>query len=261
MRRLAAVLVSVLLSASGVQAIDHDNIDAGRPLLFEDATSIAYRERAFEIGLGLGFPRRRSVGLEVSAEYLYGFARNTHFSIDFDPSVGGRAGTGDTRADFGDVSVGLFRSLNRETLGTPGAAVRANLSLPTGRGSRGPQVRLRGILSRTVRQYSRLHLNADANLIFRPESGERAFQPALILGLTRPLGYPTRFDRTGLAEIAVRSGERTGSGAVLSTGVGLRQQVTVRSVVDIGVQSDIAALGRNTDRDTLRLVAGYSSQF
>ncbi len=255
------VIAAVLLMTGRAQAIDHDNIDAGRPLLFEDSVSIAYRERAFEIGAGLGFPRRRSVGLGLSAEYLYGFARNTHLSVDFDPSFGGRAGTGDTRADFGDASVGLFRSLTRETLGTPGVAVRADLSLPTGRGSRGPQVRLRGILSRTVRQYSRLHLNADANIIFRPGSGQRAFQPALILGLTRPLGYPTRFDRTGLAEIAVRSGERTGSGAVLSSGVGLRQQVTVRSVVDVGVQSDIAALGRNTNRDALRLVAGYSTQF
>jgi hypothetical protein len=47
----------------------------------------------------------------------------------------------------------------------------------------------------------------------------------------------------------------------MSAGVGLRQQVTVRSVVDVGVQSDIAALGRNTDRTALRLVAGYSTQF
>ncbi len=261
MKRLAAALLPLLLLSSAAHAIDHDNIDAGRPLLFEDAISIAYRERAYEVGAALGFPKRRSVGLGLSAEYLYGFARNMHFSVDFDPSIGGRAGNSDTRADIGDVSVGLFRSLNRETLGTPAVAVRADVSLPTGRGSRGPQVRLRGILSRTVRQYSRIHLNADANIIFRPETGERAIQPALVLGLTRPLGYPTRFDRTGLAEIAVRGGEENGSGAVMSAGVGLRQQVTVRSVVDVGVQSDVAALGRDTDRTALRLVAGYSTQF
>ncbi|MES2460126.1 MAG: hypothetical protein V4671_06055 [Armatimonadota bacterium] len=261
MRHIGPALLTVLLAAGSAHAIDHDNIDAGRPLLFEDAISIAYRERAFEIGAALGFPKQRPVGLGLSAEYLYGFARNSHFSIDFDPSIGGRAGTGDTRADAGDVGVGLFRSLNRETLGTPAIAVRADVSLPTGRGSRGPQVRLRGILSRTVRQYSRLHLNADANIKFRPESGERAVQPSLVLGLTRPLGYPTRFDRTGLAEIAVRSGEKNGSGAVVSAGIGLRQQVTVRAVFDVGIQSDIGALGAKTDRTSLRFVTGYSTQF
>jgi hypothetical protein len=261
MKRLTLTLLSLLCVASIANAIDHDNIDAGRPLLFDDATSIAYRERAFEIGVGLGFPERRSVGVGLSAEYLYGFARNTHLSIDFDPTIGGREGTTDRRADFGDVSVGLFRGLNRENLSTPATAVRADLSLPTGRGSRGPQVRLRGILSKTVRQYSRLHVNADANIFLQSDSGERAFQPALILGLTRPLGYPTRFDRTGLAEIAIRAGETNGSGAILSTGVGLRQQVTVRSVFDIGIQSDIAVVGRGTSRTPLRLVSGYSTQF
>ena len=237
MRRPAALL-TVLLLASAAHAIDHDNIDAGRPLLFDDATSIAYRERALEIGADRG----------LSAEYLYGFARNTHLSIGF----------ASYSTDRQEASIGLFRSLNRETLGTPAAAVRADVTLGS---SQGPRLRLRGILSRTVRQYSRLHLNADATVNFRPTNGERAVQPALILGLTRPLGYPTRFDRTGLAEIAVRSGERNGSGAVVSAGVGLRQQVTVRSVFDVGLQSDIAAVGRDTNRTGVRLVTGYSTQF
>ncbi len=37
-------------------AIDHNNIDAGRPLGFDDAEAVAYRERAVEAGISGSFP-------------------------------------------------------------------------------------------------------------------------------------------------------------------------------------------------------------
>lgn len=73
------------------------------------------------------------------------------------------------------------------------------------------------------------------------------------------LGYPRRFDRTGLAELGVRASEEEGGGAVVSAGIGLRQQVGYQSVLDLGVKSEFA--GGNSERDELRLVVGYSTAF
>jgi len=262
---LAMVLgVGSLFLTPAARAVDHDNLDSSRPLRIEDAESIAFRERAIEFGVAPTFPYRAgrgSVGLGLSAEYLYGFALNTHLSVDFDPYLGARSQSNENRFDIGDVGIGVFHSLNRETLARPALAVRADAYLPTGRGSRGAGFRLRGIASRTFNQYSRFHVNVDANLRTDAGEGERSFAPALTVGISRPLGYPTRFDRTGVMELGVRASEESGKGAVFYAGAGLRQQVTVRSVADIGITSDFAASDRGAARDGLRLVAGYSTQF
>jgi ABC-2 type transport system permease protein len=88
-------------------AVDHNNVDAGRPLSFDDAEAIAYRERAVEAGLTGSFPNDGKAGLGLGAEFLYGFALNNQISVDADPSVGGRAGSDETRFDAGDVGTSL----------------------------------------------------------------------------------------------------------------------------------------------------------
>lgn len=242
------------------RASDHNNIDAGRPLRFEDAEPIAFGERNREYGLSLGFGRGRAAGLGLSAEYLVGFALNAHYSVEVDASLGGRVDADDTRFDVGDIGLGVLYNLNREYNNMPALGVRADALLPTGRGSRGVDFRLRGIASRHFGQFARLHLNLDAEFVTRADDGERGFRSALTLGYSAPLGYPTRFDRTGLAEVSLRGSGHKGEGGVVSLGVGVRQQVTPRSVVDIGVQSDVTGFD-NAPRETLRLIAGYSTAF
>lgn len=259
-RLIPAFLGAALVAAPAAHAVDHNNVDAGRPLRFDDADAIAYRERAFEYGVGLSARRGRALGLGFSAEYLYGFALNSHLSLDADVSLGGRAGSDDTRLDLSEIGIGAFHNFNREYNGTPALAFRGDVFLPAARGGGGAQFRLRGILSKTARQYSRLHLNVDANFAPGADGNERRFRPGVTLGYSAPLGYPARFDRTGLAEVSVQSSEEKGKGPVVAVGVGLRQQVTVRSVLDVGLQSEISAPA-GAARETLRVVAGYSTAF
>ncbi|MFN3648574.1 MAG: transporter [Armatimonadota bacterium] len=249
--------LALLLLAGPAHAVDHNNIDAHRPLSFDDADALAFREQALEFGLGLGWPRRRPLGLGLEAEYLYGFRMNSHLSVGFEPSVGGRAGSESPAFDFGDVSLGLFHNFNREHGNTPAFSLRGDVFFPTGRDSRGVAGRLRGIMSKQAGQYGRLHVNVDLNAHPDAPRGERQFTPGLVLGYTRPLGYPTKFDTTGLAELSVRAGDERGSGALVGIGLGIRKQVGVRSVMDLGVQSDLTG----ASRDRFRVVAGYSYGF
>jgi hypothetical protein len=226
----------------------------------EDAEATAFGEQSLEFGMGLAWARRRALGLGLQAEYLNGFALNTHLAIGFDPSFGGRAEGRDTRPSFGDTSLGVFRSINRETERLPALAVRADAFFPSGRHSQGVGMRLRGIASRHLDQYGRLHLNIDLNANPGAANGQRQFHPGLTLGYSRPVGLPRRFDRTVLAEVSVQGGSGRGSGPVTSLGVGFRQQVSPRAVVDLGIQSDIAGSG-GSPRDRLRLIFGYSRGF
>ena len=256
---LFSTFASTVLAVNPAMAVDHNNLDAGRPLSFDDAESIAYREQAIEFGAGLNLPSNRSVGGSFDIEYLYGFALNSHLVIGIDPSVGGKADTDETDFDVGNLSVGVFHNFHREYDNVPAFALRGDVGFPTGRDSRGVDLRVRGIASKTVGQYNRLHLNLDLNVKTDVDAEERSVIPGLILGYSRPLGYPKRFDRTFLAQMGVRASQDTKGGAILLTGVGLRQQVSLRSVVDIGLEGDIAT-GAG-ERSELRLKVGYSFGF
>ena len=50
MKRTLLLMAWILGAGSWVRAVDHNNIDASRPLSFDDAEAIAYRERAVESG-------------------------------------------------------------------------------------------------------------------------------------------------------------------------------------------------------------------
>ena len=255
---LAAALVA--LNVGTARATDHDNLDAEHPLRVEDAESIAYGERNLEVGFRVSVPEGSPAGFRLGLEYLHGFAPNSHFGIEAEASAGGRAGSNDMDAEFESVGLSLFHNFNREYDNTPAFALRGDVTVPTGNKGGSPEYRLRGIMSRAAGQYGRIHLNLDAEYASDADDDEREFRPGVTLGYSRPLGYPTRFDRTGVAELSLRQSEKKGAGPVLSAGVGLRQQVSPSSVMDIGTQSDVA-VWRNAPRDHLRFVVGYSRAF
>lgn len=259
-REILTALFSAILWASlstPAKAVDHNNLDDGRPLDFDDAESIAYREKAIEFGGAIVKPKNGKTGVEGGVEFLYGLARNSHVSLDIDPQYASENG-GKRRFDVGDVGLGIFHSFNREYGNTPAFAVRADAYLPTGRDSKGLDFRLRGIASKHLGQYDRLHLNLDLHVNNSAAPGERKTQPGVVLGYSRPLGYPKRFDRTLVAQIGYRASSQNASSGITSVGLGLRQQITVRSVLDLGITSDLTG---GANREIFKIIAGYSTQF
>jgi hypothetical protein len=254
---LLGAIALVIAGGDRILAADHNNIDANRPLNFDDANSIGWREQALDLGAALIIPDGESVGGELEIEYLYGFAPNTHLNLGINPSIEEDDDT--SKFNLGDLSLGVLHNFNREYNHTPAFALRGDAAFPTGRNSEGVDFRLRGIATKTIGQYSRLHLNLDANLTTATKDNERSFVPGIILGYSRPIGYPENFTRTFLAETGVRASGVEDDRAIVSLGVGLRQQIGYQSVLDLGLQGDIA--GTTGDRSELRLVTGYSFAF
>lgn len=244
------------MAAFGFAQSDHNNIDAGRPLRFDDASSIAFRERVLEFGLTVDTFRRRAGDYRFRNEYKVGFAKNQDIGITFEPRYDGR----DRRFDAGNVEIAYFNSLRREIDDSPAIAYRVELGLPTGRGAQGVDAKFRGIATRALGQYDKLHLNLDVEVASSPKSDERDFAFGAILGYTSPLGYPRKFDRTMVAELAVQQSRVRGRGYTGTLGFGLRRQLSPRTVFDIGARTDIFST-KGADRSPLRLVIGYSVGF
>lgn len=257
MRKLPVVLPALfaLVSVSHAQS-DHNNVDSGRPLRFDDASSIAFRERAFEFGLNLDTFRRRAADYGFKTEFKYGFAKNQDIGISFDPVYEGA----DRRFDVGNVELAYFNAFRREINDSPALAYKVELGLPTGRGSQGVEAKFRAIATRSLRQYDKLHLNLDVIGATSSKPGERRVTFGAILGYTNPLGYPKRFDTTLAAELGIQQSRIDGQGYVGTAGVGIRRQLSPRTVLDIGIQSDVFA-ARGASQSPFRLSLGYSVGF
>ncbi|HZH98655.1 MAG TPA: hypothetical protein VEX38_06760 [Fimbriimonadaceae bacterium] len=255
MKRLLLLLTFALACVASAQT-DHDNIDAGRPLSFDDAEPISYTGLAWEFGFYANLLRNRAWGFGVPVELIWGGALDTQFEIGSTAVFGERSGTVNRRLALHGVDLGVLHSFRREIRNSPALALKFEAELPTKRGEEA-RYRVRGVLSKTARQYDRLHFNVDADFIPTAPTGDHKVRLGAVLGYTKPLGYFTHFDTTAVAELSVRQGERRGDPLVTGIGLGIRRQVTPRSVLDFGVQSELS--GR--DRVPLRLIIGYSTSF
>ena len=106
-RCVAIIALGTVLVSSGLAQSDHNNIDSGRPLSFDDASSIAFRERTLEIGFSHEEFSGKPANHGFRAEYKVGFAKNQDIGITFDPRYVGF----DRRFDAGNVEIAYFNAL------------------------------------------------------------------------------------------------------------------------------------------------------
>lgn len=253
MKHLALLMVFGGAGFAAAQT-DHDNLDKGRPLSFEDAEPIATGGFAFEFGLNVNFLRNRRVGFQIPLEFIWGGARNTQFEIGTMGAFGNRANSNRTGVDLDAYEIGVLHSFNRELPGTPAFALKFEIEAEK-EGVLKTHYRVTGIATKTLGQYDRLHLNAGVEFVPSAAAGENKTRFGAVLGFSKPLGYPRHFDTTGLAELSLKQGEMRGDPAVAGLGLGIRRQISPRSVIDLGLQSELS--GRN--RVPLRFIVGYST--
>ena len=251
-----AIIAAFGLASACALATDHNNLDSGRPLRFDDAYSIAFRERAIEFVFSVDTFRRSSPTYGLKAEYKFGFAKNRDIGISFEPSYSGA----ERRFDANNVELSYFHGIRREIENQPAIAYKIDLGLPTGRDSRGVDLRFRGIATKALGQYDKLHLNLDAIYASKPGSSERNVVFGAILGYSTPLGYPKQFNQTLVAEFALQQSKVRGQGYTGTIGLGMRRQIGVRSVLDFGIESDVLAT-KGAQKDSVRLIIGYSIGF
>lgn len=246
----------VLTISAGALAIDHNNIDSGRPLRFDDAYSIAFGERAMEYGFGASWFRGGTNVFDGKFEFKYGFAKNRDIGISFGPSYN----SGDKRFNAGEIELSYFQQIQREIDDSPALAFKLDVGLPANNESSGVDARLRGILTTSAGQYDKFHVNLDLMYASNPDVGERDARFGAILGYSNPLGAPTKFDKTLVAQFAIEQGRMKGEGFTGNFGIGMRQQVSEQGVFDFGIETDLFA-PKSSPKSNFRFTLGYSVGF
>jgi hypothetical protein len=254
MTTVTAALV-LLLTTGPAWAIDHKNLDEGRPLRLEDAYAISTGEVAVEVGAGFRLMRRGVDQGVFPIELLYGALPNLQVGIG--STLFTDPGEVDDRPKSGDLHLSGLYNFNQETLSLPAFGIKLGLGLPTGVDARGYAAEVKGIVTKSIERLS-LHLNVGYEFLTDTRGDERDGRYELALGFSYPVGAP-RFTRATLVGdvFAEQAGHR-GESTTVGIEVGLRFQLTPRLVWDIGVGTELAG---PADRARVFGTTGFSFGF
>lgn len=252
---IACLLAAVPLAPVSAIAIDHKNLDEGRPLRLEDAYAISTGEIAVEAGAGVALRRRGPDRGVFPIELLYGAVPNFQIGVGTTLSTDPRAV--DEPAKSGDLRIGALYNLNQETLVMPAFGVKIEVEMPTGVDSKGVDVEVKGIVTKSFERVS-VHVNAAYLFLTDADRGEREGRYELVLGASYPIGAP-RFTRaTLIADVFTEQPTHRGDSNVVGTEVGLRYQLTPSIVWDAGVGTEFAG---PRDRSPFFFTTGLSWAF
>jgi hypothetical protein len=237
------ILTVVCLLAGPVWAVDHNNLDEGRPLRLEDAYPIASGELSAETGVRLSLNRQSPNRVAFPVELLYGAYRNLQVGIGSTLATEPR--TIDEAEKSGDLRTLVLYNFNQETLRLPAFAAKLSLDFPTGIHSRGVDTELKGIMTRSFGP-TRAHLNVGYEFIGHAGDGERNGRYEIVLGGQYPVVYPRFMNTTVLADVFTQQSVHARETNPTGVELGIRQQVAPLIVLDIGVGTEFVGPAERT---------------
>jgi len=247
MRRILialAIPVVALILAPGAHAIDHKNLDAGRPLRLEDAYPIADGEIAVEAGAGFTLNRRGPNRGVFPFELLYGALPNLQLGL------GTTLLTDPHRVDeppfSGDVGLSALYNFNQETLVLPAFGAKLSVTAPTGIDSTAWSVGVKGLVTKSFDRLS-VHFNASYDFFPGGRRDERDGRYELVLGASYPVGAPKFTRATLVGDVFTEQSLERGQPNIVGTEVGLRFQLTPRVVWDVGLGTEFAGPATRSD--------------
>jgi hypothetical protein len=258
MPRRALVLATATIltvAAAHAHAIDHGNLDENRPLRLEDAYPIAHGEIAIEAGAGVTTERRGRTRGVFPIEILYGALPNFHVGLGTTLLTDLHDIEDEPR--LGNLTLSGLYNFNQETLSLPALALKLDVTLPTGIDSKGVDVGLKGIVTRSVGRLG-FHLNGGYRFLNGTTGDERRGRYELALGATYPIWAPLHTRTTLIADVfTTQSAKRHGSN-VVGAEVGVRYQLTPQVVWDAGAGTEFAG---PAERARFFFTTGFSFGF
>jgi hypothetical protein len=256
MHRRVLLLGVLLIGVAGpAGALDHKNLDEGRPTRLDDAYAIATGEIEIAAGLGVGVSRRGPARGLFPIEIVYGALPNLQIGVGTGLTTDPRGL--DEPPKSGDLHLGALYNLNQETLAIPAFGVRLDAGLPTGVDADNATVKLRGIVTKSVDRLS-FHLNAAYEFITGARGDERDGRYELAAGASYPLGAPRYTRATLVADVFAEQAFHRGDDTVVGIEAGFRYQATSRLIWDLGMGTEFAG---PRDRQRFFFTTGVSFGF
>jgi hypothetical protein len=250
-----SVLVAVVMMPAAIYALDHDNLDPNRPIAIEDAYVVPKGEIGIEGGVTFNDRKEGKGRFGFQPQIIYGALENMQLELMTGLQTEPGTIVGDDKS--GDLSVGVLYNFNTETIDLPAFALRAELGFPTGVNSKGVDTELTGVMTRSFGRW-RTHVNVGYTFLGSPQAQERSGTYRVIAAVSYPLGYPTSFRDTIIANVFTRQSDLAGQRNPTGVGMGLRHQISSRVVLDAGLGTEfIGPSDRSLFFSTMGLSIGF----
>jgi hypothetical protein len=252
----AAIAAGLLLAATPLSAQFLSNLEPGRPLAVEDAAPIPFR--AISAGVDWTYNVRRG-GLNDQGPgwtLLYGATRS--LEIGAAQRYVTRPGRNALRGiSSGDLEIHALYALLGETARRPAVAARVGVAFPTGLDSRGTDLQLGAVFTRSF-DALRLHGNFHWTRLGDTVPTERSDRIEGGLAVDFLASGAGRTDTLLLGDVTVRTSPVLLGDAIVNVEIGARHRVGTQTILFGGAGSEISD---QPDRPRVYLRVGISHVF
>ena len=237
-KEIVVAVLGIIVAVAGVaEAVDHKNLDEGRPVRIEDAYPIAQHEISVETGAGFALLSRGPARGVFPIEILYGALPNLQVGLGSvlftDPH------DIDDRPKSGDLQASALYNFNQETLILPAFAAKLSVTAPTGVDGHGWGIELKGIVTKSIDRLS-FHFNGGYEFLTGSTRMEREGRYELALGASYPIGAPQFTRATLVGDVFAGQPATRGESTIVGIEAGLRYQLTPSIVWDVGLGTEFA---------------------
>ncbi len=247
------LLATLFLVASPAHAQLLSDLEPERPISIEDARPVSYR--ALSGSADWTFNKR----LADLDDYGPGFSLTYGAAWGLEVGAGVRWVTRPGRnaergISSGDLVLHALYGLTTETAKTPALAVRVGVRLPTGLDSKGTDLLVAGLLTRSFDTF-RLHGNLRWTRVGETFVTERPNRFEAIAGLDFVPSRQGLTDSLIVGDLVVRSNPVRGGRTIIAVELGARQRVGTQTFLFVGAGSEVFG---EDDRARLRLRGGFT---
>lgn len=250
------LLLAILLLTTAASAQQLSDLEPERPVALQDARPTSFH--AFSGSVDWSYNVRKDARDDYGPGFslLYGLARRLEVgaNVRYVTSPGSNSRRG---ISSGDLNLHALYGIATESTAMPALALRVGVQFPTGLDSKGTNLHLGALATRSF-DAVRLHANFLWTRLGARLPDERSDRFEGIAGLDWTVGRHGRTDTLLVADADVRSNPVIGGNPILSIEAGARRRIGSQTLVYLGAGS---ALTGEHARAGLRLRAGLTHIF
>jgi hypothetical protein len=236
LRRWAIAVAIVALIAPNARAQIVTELEPERPISMEDAHPLSYRAISGSVDWSYNWREgRNDYGPGFSLSYGAARALEVGAAVRYVTSPDRNAARG---ISSGDLLLHALYGISAETASWPAVAVRVGVQLPTGLDSKGTDLRLGALATRTFDAF-RLHANLTWTRLGDTALNERKDRLEGIAGIDLMTSRRGLTDSLFLADLVVRSNPVRDGRTILTIEAGERLRIGSRTVFFAGTGSDL----------------------
>jgi len=246
--RKAVLSAALLLIASKGAAQLLSDLEVERPISVEDARPVSYRAFSGSVDWTYNVRQDRLNDHGPGFSLLYGAARGLELGggVRYVTRPGRNALRG---ISSGDIVLHALYGLKTETADWPALAVRAGVEFPTGLDSKGTDLNLAILATRSFEMF-RVHANGLWTRLGATGSTERNDRFEGILGADCLVNSRRQTDTLLVTDVSLQSNPVRGGDLILAVEAGLRQRIGVQTIFFVGTGAELTG-----ERDRARFRA------